>query len=366
MQFHVNSVFNAIFRSAAVATLTILASCGGSKSGNDNAKQYDEMDYALAAEYSALPAAVIIRVPLDVSGNEVADDASMRAYHGAGLVSVEADLASLFDHGTSPGNLISSLDSLNEEGTSTQSWGDWKNQPSQYPSQGPAQGKVVQAPYQTPVQGKVVQAPYQAPHQGPFQGKVVQAPFQGKVAQAPYQAPFQGKVVQAPYQAPFQGKVVQAPFQGKVAQTPLQGPMQGPMQKCCLAKHDKSKAFFDLFKSRKQTCGALGPLLHKKRCMAVPVQQIPVINGPVIGAPVMIEQPVVMEQPGIVSPGPAVLPSYNNTQFLNFQPQAFSNVNDNGYWGFGSAITTTRGYNRFYAYPRPACEGAEWCELVNN
>jgi len=146
----------------------------------------------------------------------------------------------------------------------------------------------------------------------------------------------------------------------------MQGPMQGPMQKCCLAKHDKSKAFFDLFKSRKQRCGALGPLLHKKRCMAVPVQQIPVINGPVIGAPVMIEQPVVMEQPGIVSPGPAVLPSYNNTQFLNFQPQAFSNVNDNGYWGFGSAITTTRGYNRFYAYPRPACEGAEWCELVNN
>ena len=369
MQVHVNSVVNAIFRSSVIASLTILASCGGSKSNDDQAKQYDEMDYALAAEYSSLPAAVIIRVPLDVSGNEVVDDASMRTYRGSNLVSVEADLASIFENGTSPDNLISDFNQLADEGTSTQSWGDWKNQPSQYPTQGPVQGKVVQAPHQAPFQGKVVQAPYQAPHQAPFQGKVVQAPYQ-----APYQAPFQGKVVQAPYQAPyqapFQGKVVQAPyqapFQGKVVQTPMQGPMQGPMQKCCLAKHDKSKGFFNLFNSRKQRCGALGPLLHKKRCMAVPVQQIPVINGPVLGAPVVMEQPMIMEQPGIVSPGPVVLPSYNNTQFLNFQPQAFSNVNDNGYWGFGTAITSTNGHSRFYAYPRPACEGAEWCELVRN
>jgi len=144
MQKHVNSVCNAIFRSTAVATLTILASCGGAKSGNDNAKQYDEMDYALAAEYSALPAAVIIRVPLDVSGNEVADDASMRAYHGAGLVSVEADLASLFDHGTSPGNLISSFDSLNEEGPAPQTRGRRKNPPSPVsePGPGPRQSRA--------------------------------------------------------------------------------------------------------------------------------------------------------------------------------------------------------------------------------
>ncbi len=108
-------------------------------------------------------------------------------------------------------------------------------------------------------------------------------------------------------------------------------------------------------------------MLHKRRCMAVPALQIPVYNGPVVGgAPVVIDQQIVIEQPDIVAPGPVVLPSYNNTQFVNFQPRAYSNVNDNGYWGYDSAISATYGQTRFYAYARPACEGAEWCELVNN
>ncbi|NDE18156.1 hypothetical protein EBZ80_24880, partial [bacterium] len=198
------------------------------------------------------------------------------------------------------------------------------------------------APIQAPVKGgKVVQAPIQAPIQAPVKG--------GKVVQAPIQAPYQGKVVQAPYQTPHQGKVVQAPI-------------QAPVQKCCLAKHDKSKPFFNLFQSRKQRCGALGHLLHPRRCMAVPAQQIPVLPG----APVVIEQPMIVEQPSIVPPGPATLPSYNNTQFATFQPRAFSNVNDNGYWGYEAPVAATYGQTRFYAYPRPACEGADWCALVNN
>ena len=218
----------------------------------------------------------------------------MRAYHGNDAVAAETDLAGIFADGRSPGQMISSLSELNDEESSTQSWGHWNNQ----------------------------------------------APYQGKVAQSPYQAP----------------------YQGKVAQSPMQGPRQGPAQKCCLARHDKSKAFFNLFQSRKQRCGPLGPLLHKRRCMAVPALQIPVYNGPVIGgAPVVIDQQIVIE-----APGPVVLPSYNNTQFVNFQPRSYSNVNDNGYWGYDSAISATYGQTRFYAYARPACEGAEWCELVNN
>ena len=312
MQFYVNSVSKAFFRMSLATSITALASCGGSKSGTDNATQYDDMDYALAAEYSNLPAAVIIRVPLDASGAELAAAASMRAYHGNDAVAAETDLAGIFADGRSPGQMISSLSELNDEETSTQSWGHWNNQ----------------------------------------------APYQGKVAQSPYQAPYQGKVAQSPYQAPYQGKV---------AQSPMQGPRQGPAQKCCLARHDKSKAFFNLFQSRKQRCGPLGPLLHKRRCMAVPALQIPVYNGPVIGgAPVVIDQQIVIEQPDIVAPGPVVLPSYNNTQFVNFQPRSYSNVNDNGYWGYDSAISATYGQTRFYAYARPACEGAEWCELVNN
>ena len=299
MQFYVNSVSKAFFRMSLATSITALASCGGSKSGTDNATQYDDMDYALAAEYSNLPAAVIIRVPLDASGAELAAAASMRAYHGNDAVAAETDLAGIFADGRSPGQMISSLSELNDEETSTQSWGHWNNQ----------------------------------------------APYQGKVAQSPYQAP----------------------YQGKVAQSPMQGPRQGPAQKCCLARHDKSKAFFNLFQSRKQRCGPLGPLLHKRRCMAVPALQIPVYNGPVIGgAPVVIDQQIVIEQPDIVAPGPVVLPSYNNTQFVNFQPRSYSNVNDNGYWGYDSAISATYGQTRFYAYARPACEGAEWCELVNN
>ena len=342
MQFYVNSVSKAFFRMSLATSITALASCGGSKSGTDNATQYDDMDYALAAEYSNLPAAVIIRVPLDASGAELAAAASMRAYHGNDAVAAETDLAGIFADGRSPGQMISSLSDLNDEETSTQSWGHWNNQ-------APYQGKVAQSPYQAPYQGKVAQSPYQAP-------------YQGKVAQSPYQAPYQGKVAQSPYQAPYQGKIAQSPMQG-----PRQGPRQGPAQKCCLAKHDKSKAFFNLFQSRKQRCGPLGPLLHKRRCMAVPALQIPVYNGPVVGgAPVVIDQQIVIEQPDIVAPGPVVLPSYNNTQFVNFQPRAYSNVNDNGYWGYDSAISATYGQTRFYAYARPACEGAEWCELVNN
>ncbi|NBR28361.1 MAG: hypothetical protein EBT83_08120, partial [Betaproteobacteria bacterium] len=228
------------------------------------------------------------------------------------------------------------------------------------------QGKVVQAPVQSPFQGKVVQAPIQAPMKGKVVQAPIQAPYQGKVVQAPIQAPMKGKVVQAPIQAPYQGKVVQAPiqapYQGKVAQTPMQSPFQSPAQKCCLAKHDKSKPFFNLFQSRKQRCGALGPLLHPRRCMAVPAQQIPVLPG----APVVVEQPVIVEQPSIVPPGPATLPSYNGTQFVNFQPRAFSNVNDNGFWGYEAPVAATYGQTRFYAYPRPACQGADWCDLVNN
>ena len=312
------------------ASLAVLASCGGAKTGNDNTNQFDEMDYALATEYLSLPTAVLVRVPLDAAGNELADNATMRAYEGDAMVSMESDLAGLFDAGRAPGNLISSLTDLGEEGTSTQSWGHWNNQ----------------APIQSPAQGKVVQAPIQAPIQAPVKGgKVVQAPIQ-----APIQAPVKGgKVVQAPYQTPHQGKVVQAPI-------------QAPVQKCCLAKHDKSKPFFNLFQSRKQRCGALGPLLHPRRCMAVPAQQIPVLPG----APVVIEQPMIVEQPSIVPPGPATLPSYNNTQFATFQPRAFSNVNDNGYWGYEAPVAATYGQTRFYAYPRPACEGADWCALVNN
>lgn len=329
------------FRPVVLAGIALLASCGKpSKSGPTNDQQFDEIDYALAAEYSRLPAAVVIQVPLDSSGNEIADDASMRAYRGHTNVNQQTDLANLYFGGTAPGHMISSIDDLSEEGASTQSWGAW----DQY--QGPVQGKVAQSP----VQGKVVQAPMQAP----VQGKVFQAPVQGKVVQAP-----------------VQGKVFQAPVQGKVVQAPVQGPMQAPVQKCCLAKHDKSKPFFDLFQSKKPRCGALGPLLKPRKCMAVPMERVPVINGPVIGsAPVVVEQQPVMypppayDQTPVVQPGPAPI-SYATGMFSKFQPRAYSNVNDNGYWGYGAPVSATYGQNRYYAYPRPACVGAEWCALVN-
>jgi hypothetical protein len=348
------------FRPLMLVGVAALASCGkSSKPAPNNESQFDEMDYALAAEYSALPAAVVIRVPLDASGKEIADDASMRAYRGRMALTQQTDLATLYSDGTSPGSMISSIDELSEEGTSTQSWGYWNDQ-YQGPGQGPAQG-----PAQGPFQGKVVQAPIQTP----MKGKVVQAPVQGKVVQAP----FQGKVVQAP----VQGKVVQAPFQGKVAQTPMQGPMQGPMQApvqkgCCLAKHDKSKPFFDLFHSRKPRCGILSPVLKPRRCMAVPMERVPVVAGPVIGsAPVVVEQqPVVLPPPAfdnapVVQPGPAPM-SYAHGLFTRFQPRAYSNVNDNGFWGYEAPVSATYGQNRYYAYPRPACVGAEWCALVND
>jgi hypothetical protein len=331
------------FRPLLLVGMAALASCGkSSKPAQSNEPKFDEMDYALAAEYKALPAAVVIRVPLDASGNEIADDASMRAYRGQLALTQQTDLANLYSSGSNPGSMISSIDELSEDGTSTQSWGYWNDQ-YQGPTQGPAQG----------------------PAQGPFQGKVVQAPIKGKVVQAP-----------------VQGKIVQAPVQGKVVQTPVQGPMQFPGQapvqkRCCRAKHDKSKPFFDLFHSRKPRCGILSPVLKPRRCMAVPMERVPVIAGPVIGgAPVVIEQqqqqPVVLPPPPayyedttVVQPGPAPMSYASNGRFSRFQPRAYSNVNDNGFWGYESPISATYGQNRFYAYPKPACVGAEWCALVN-
>lgn len=344
-------------------SLAAVSGCGDSKSKKDNEAQFDAMDYALAAEYSRLPNAVVIRVPLDGYGTEQASAASMRSYYGSEMVTDSSDLAGIYENGRNPGHLISTLAELTSEGSSTQSWGAWQQQQQQQ------QGM----PYQSPVQG---------PGQSPVQTS----------SKKPYQGIFKGKQQQ-----------------------------QQQQRQCCKAKHDPSKPFFDLFKSKKPRCGSLGPLLKPRKCMAVPAQQIPVVNGPVIGGTqISVEQPMIMNQqqqgsnpgqqqqgyyptqqqsyyptqsqspyyfpdqqpyynpanpgyPGtqdpngqvpVVSPGPTRTTQNQNVQFLQFQPRAYSNVNDNGYWGYGQAVTATYGQTRYYAYPRPVCDGAAWCALV--
>lgn len=76
-------------------------------------------DTELAAEYQRLPQAVVIRVPVDASGKEVAGNAEMRTFNGQATVS-ESNTAALFAE-SEAARVVASADELDAD-SSTQSW----------------------------------------------------------------------------------------------------------------------------------------------------------------------------------------------------------------------------------------------------
>jgi len=109
-----------------------LTACGT----NDNKKQSNNGDEqsvevteeekaALEAEFQTIPAAAIVRVPVDADGNATGEPQMMTIGQADGLENLDA-VAAAFDNGQAPQKMISGKDELNDD-TSTQSWQAWNN-----------------------------------------------------------------------------------------------------------------------------------------------------------------------------------------------------------------------------------------------
>lgn len=110
-------------KSIVLALATVIAACGSSpKAARTDAPAVGQSTAAKempAATKDSLPAAGIIRVPLDANGAEQLDKADFRTASTV-KASDGQSVSAAFDNGATPSN-VSELD----KDTSTQSWGHW-------------------------------------------------------------------------------------------------------------------------------------------------------------------------------------------------------------------------------------------------
>jgi len=212
----------------AFACALLLAACGEADKPQSNQAPISIDESQLSSEYQNLPQGMIVRVPVDASGNMEVNSAEVRNYMGSALTENDvqglqaafeaAQINQVYGNGLYNPSLASGINYINY-GANTKGKGAYQG-PGQLPSQVP--GKGLPTAYDKSGKGTPGQFPGQYPGQAP--GKVGQAPGQFP-GQYPGQAP--GKVGQAPGQFPGQYPG-QAP--GKVGQAPGQFPGQYPGQ----------------------------------------------------------------------------------------------------------------------------------------
>jgi len=106
----------------AASLAAAITACGTSKKEEKTAQPAPEAQAEAAAdqEFTAIPSAAIVRVPVDADGNPTGE-AEMKVVTGPMALESDAEVSAAFDAGSAPAKLVGSVDEL-DKGTSTQSW----------------------------------------------------------------------------------------------------------------------------------------------------------------------------------------------------------------------------------------------------